>query len=308
MNSPSTTSSAKDDDCVDCFLQKQKSYGQLIEKRLDGYSGQKPGCPDILTDAMRHSLLAGGKRLRPLLVLLATEACGGNPEEALPAACAVEYVHTYSLIHDDLPSMDDDDLRRGQPSCHIRFGEANAILAGDALLTQAFEILATDLPPEVAAPCCRELALAAGSQNMVGGQVDDLAAENREDLTAAELEQIHNRKTGAMIRGALRMGSIVAKSSDELFRKLGFFGEKIGLAFQIVDDLLDFSGDATKIGKSLGKDEESQKLTYVRLYGADESRRLAEKLISEAIAAVNELGENGKPLIGLAQFILNRTF
>ena len=308
MKSTLSLNHAPQEDLVGCFLEKQKSYGQLIEDKLDQYSQSRSGCPDILTAAIRHSLLGGGKRLRPLLVLLASEACGGQAVEALPAACAIEMVHTYSLIHDDLPSMDDDDLRRGQPSCHKKFGEANAILAGDALLTQAFEVLASDLPVEVASKCCLELALAAGAQNMVGGQVDDLAAENRNDLDAGELEEIHRRKTGAMIRGSLRLGALVAKSPDKLFKNLGFFGEKIGLAFQIVDDLLDFSGDATKMGKSLGKDAQSQKLTYVRLYGADESRLKAEELISEAIGIADEFGENGQPLIGLAQFILNRTY
>ena len=295
-------------DQIDCFLTKQKSLGQQVEVALEEYSRNRSGCPQVLTAAMRHSLLAGGKRLRPLLVLLAVESCGQEPMSALPAACAVEMVHTYSLIHDDLPSMDDDDLRRGQPSCHVKFGEANAILAGDALLTQAFEILASELEADVAVRCCQELALAAGAQNMVGGQVDDLAAENRDDLSADELKQIHARKTGAMIRGALRIGALVAKCDQELFNQLDFFGEKIGLAFQIVDDLLDFSGDATRIGKSLGKDEQSQKLTYVRLYGAEKSQRLAGDLIAESIEIAEGFGVNGKPLIGLAQFILNRTF
>ena len=217
-------------------------------------------------------------------------------------------VHTYSLIHDDLPAMDDDDMRRGQPSCHILFGEANAILAGDALLTRAFEILASDLPPEVGVRCCRELARAAGAENMVGGQVDDLAAENSVDLTAEDLERIHLRKTGAMIRVALTMGGIIANSDETTLRKLDFFGEKIGLAFQIVDDLLDFSGDATKMGKSLGKDEQSHKLTYVRIYGADESRKKAEQLISDATETARSFGNAGRPLMGLAQFILNRTY
>lgn len=303
-----TTDSFQQEDLIDCFQSKQKILGQLVEQRLEEYCRNKEGCPEVLSEAIRHSLLAGGKRLRPLLVMLAAEACGESAESALPAACAVEMIHTYSLIHDDLPAMDDDDMRRGQPSCHKKFGEANAILAGDALLAQAFEVLSTDLPPEVAAACCRELAMAAGAQNMVGGQVDDLEAENNLELNAEDLEGIHRRKTGAMIRVSLRMGALVAKKDSELLRKLSFFGEKIGLAFQIVDDLLDFSGDATKIGKSLGKDEQSQKLTYVRLFGAEESRKKAEKLIGESIEIANVFGESGKPLIGLAQFILNRNF
>lgn len=303
-----TIESYQQEDLTGCFKDKQKVLGQLIQSKLEEYTQPKKGCPTVLTDAIRHSLLAGGKRLRPLLVLLATEACGEDFAKAMPAACAVEMVHTYSLIHDDLPSMDDDDLRRGQPSCHRKFGEANAILAGDALLTQAFELLATDLEVEVAAACCRELALAAGAQNMVGGQVDDLDAEQKKNMTAEDLEWIHRRKTGAMIRVSLRMGALVAKKESDLLKKLSFFGEKIGLAFQIVDDLLDFSGDATKMGKSLGKDEQSKKLTYVRFFGAEESKRKAEQIIREAIEIASEFGDSGKPLIGLAQFILNRNF
>lgn len=302
------TDSDSQADLIPRFLEKQQSLAALIEKRLESYSANRPGCPQVLTDAIRHSLLAGGKRLRPILVLLANEACGGNVTEALPAACAVEMVHTYSLIHDDLPAMDDDDLRRGQPSCHIQFGEANAILAGDALLTQAFEVLGADLDPAIAARCCVDLAQAAGGQNMVGGQVDDLMAENNGDLTAEDLEKIHLRKTGAMIKVSLRLGALTANSPDNVLEKLSFFGEKIGLAFQIVDDLLDFSGDTTKIGKSLGKDEQSQKLTYVKLFGAEESRRQANHLISESIELASSFGVRAKPLMGLAKFILDRTY
>jgi geranylgeranyl diphosphate synthase type II len=303
-----TIDSFQQEDLVSCFLDKQKILGNQVEQKLDFYSRPKPGCPGVLNQAIRYSLLAGGKRLRPLLVLLATEACEGSAEDAMPAACAVEMVHTYSLIHDDLPSMDDEDKRRGQASCHIEFGEANAILAGDALLAQAFEILAREIDPAIASNCCAELAFAAGAQNMVGGQVDDLAAENKTGLSAEDLKKIHERKTGAMIKVSLVLGALIAKSEAEISQKMRLFGEKIGLAFQIVDDLLDFSGDATKMGKSLGKDEQSEKLTYVRLFGAKESRNKATKLISESIDIARTLGDAGKPLVGLAQFILNRTF
>ena len=241
--------------------------------------------------------------------MLANEACGGNVDDAMPAACAVEMIHTYSLIHDDLPAMDDDDLRRGLPSCHAKFGEAVGILAGDALLAQAFEVISRDISPaEIAVRCCAELSTTAGALYLVGGQADDLDAEQRNDLNGADLERIHRRKTGAMIISSLRMGAFVAHADAEKLKKLTIFGENIGLAFQIVDDLLDFSGDQTKIGKSLGKDSQSEKLTYVKLYGFDESKRKAEKLIDDAIHQLKDFGTNGYPLIGLAQFILNRTY
>lgn len=291
------------------FADRHLQLTKLVEAKLDTYSDFGDSCPADLKAAIRHSLLAPAKRLRPTLVLLANEACGGNVGDALPAACAVEMIHTYSLIHDDLPAMDDDDLRRGLPSCHAKFGEAVGILAGDALLAQAFEVISRDISPaEIAVRCCVELSTTAGALHLVGGQVDDLDAEQRDDLAGADLERIHRRKTGAMIISSLRMGAFVANADAEKLKKLTIFGENIGLAFQIVDDLLDFSGDQTKIGKSLGKDSQSEKLTYVKLYGFDESKRKAEKLIDDAINELKDFGTNGYPLIGLAQFILNRTY
>ncbi len=232
-----------------CFTQYAAELRREVDRALRSYAEPGGGCPSLLRDAIAHSLLAPGKRLRPILVLMAAEACGGSLESAMPAACAVEMVHAYSLIHDDLPAMDDDDLRRGQPTCHKKFGEATAILAGDALLTMAFEVLATQVsPPDIAAVCCGELAAAAGPCNMVGGQADDMAALHGED-DLETLESIHRRKTGAMIRVSLRLGARIASANAEQLAALGDFGHGLGLAFQITDDLIDVKSSEATIGK-----------------------------------------------------------
>jgi geranylgeranyl diphosphate synthase type II len=255
---------------------------------------------------MRYSLLAPGKRLRPTMVLLAAEACGGELETALPAACAVEMVHAYSLVHDDLPAMDDDDLRRGRPTCHVKFGEALAILAGDALLTLAFEVLAREVKPEaLAGRCCLELARAAGAAALVGGQADDLAAEESGgDLNS--LEAIHRRKTGAMFLVSLRLGGLCAGADSEQLAALDAYGKAIGLAFQIVDDLLDESGDEAAVGKRLNKDADRGKLTFPRLLGVEESRRRAGVLVAEALAALRPFGPAAEGLEALARYVLER--
>ena len=269
-------------------------------------------CPARLAMAMRHSVLGGGKRLRPVLCLMATEACGGDREAALPAACALELVHTYSLIHDDLPAMDDDDLRRGRPTCHKAFDEATAILAGDGLLTLAFEIVAREVSPGSAAlHCVRILAEAAGPLGMVAGQMADLQAEGRTEGhhvegTLAALESIHRRKTGALLRAPLRMGAIIAGAPAASAEALDRYGKAVGLAFQIVDDLLDIQGDETKLGKRVGKDSELGKWTYPRFLGLDGSRRRAQQLAEEAVAAVEPLGSRAEMLRGLALALLER--
>ena len=256
---------------------------------------------------MSYSLSAGGKRLRPILVLLSCEACGGEREAALPAACAIEMVHTYSLIHDDLPAMDDDDLRRGIPTSHIKFGEANAILAGDALLTRAFEVLASQIEVKsCAAACCVDLANAAGAVGMVGGQVADLESEHREYSTLEELEAIHRRKTGRLICSALTMGARIGGADAATLGNLEKYGTCIGLAFQITDDLLDLTGDKEKMGKGVRKDAEHGKLTYPSLIGVEESRRRAKNLIDEACLSIAPLGSHGQRLEELAHFILER--
>jgi geranylgeranyl diphosphate synthase, type II len=271
-------------------------------------------CPARLAMAMRYSMLGGGKRLRPILCVMAAEACGAEADAALPAACALEMVHTYSLIHDDLPAMDDDDLRRGRPTCHKAFDEATAILAGDGLLTLAFEVVACEVkPPSAALRCVRILAEAAGPRGMVAGQMADLEAEGRTDAstrpadgTLAALEAIHRRKTGALLRAPLRMGAAIAEALEPCAEALDRYGKAVGLAFQIVDDLLDVQGDEAKLGKRVGKDSELGKWTYPRFLGVDGSRRRARQLAEEAIAALEPLGPRGDRLRGLALALLER--
>lgn len=287
---------------LDHCLALREEVNQALARATD----YPPDCPPHLAAAIRHSLHAPGKRLRPVLVLLAAESCGSPLGPALPAACAVEMIHTYSLIHDDLPAMDDDDLRRGLPTCHVKFGEATAILAGDALLAQAFEIVAANIqPPAVAARCCAELAQAAGPCELVGGQADDLQAEETGgDL--AKLEAIHRRKTGAMFRVSLRLGGLVAQTDEPRLSALETYGRRLGLAFQIVDDLLDLQGDAATLGKRTGKDEGRGKLTFPGLLGEEASRSQAASLIDQACAAVEVFGERKRWLVDLARYVLAR--
>jgi len=266
-----------------------------------------PGCPARLHEALVYSLLAPGKRLRPMLVLMACEACGCDRQTAMPAALAVEMVHTYSLVHDDLPAMDDDDIRRGQATCHVKFDEATAILVGDALLTRAFEILARDLqPPPVAARCCVELAQAAGAAGMVGGQADDLAFEFQGG-ELSELEAIHRRKTGAMIRVSLRLGALAAQAAPAQLAALNQYGEKLGLAFQITDDLLDVQGEESAVGKRTRKDSHRGKLTFPAMLGIAESRRRAVWLVDQACADLALLGSRAAQLESLARYVIDRT-
>ena len=263
--------------------------------------------PARLREAVGYSLLAPGKRLRPMLVLLAAEACGCESSQAMPAACAVEMIHAYSLIHDDLPAMDDDDLRRGRPTCHVQFDEATAILAGDALLTEAFAVLAAaDWPGEVRSQCVAQLALAAGGAGMVGGQMDDLAAEKSADGSLATLESIHRRKTGAMIRVSLRLGALVAGADERQCAALDVYGEKVGLAFQIVDDLLDYAGDQKALGKRVHKDAERGKLTFPGLLGPEAARARASELTTGAVAALGPLGAKASRLEALARYVTER--
>lgn len=286
-----------------------------VERRLNAALGPRQGVPDPLLEAMRYSTLAPGKRLRPLLVLLANEACGGRDEEALAAACAVEMVHVYSLIHDDLPAMDDDDLRRGQPTCHKQFGDALAILTGDALLTLAFETIAANYSPATAASCCLELARGAGAAGMVGGQVEDLAWEkhsSKRNRTIEALENIHARKTGALFRACLRIGVRVAHSGRSegpdaaLLERLDAYGRGFGLAFQITDDLLDIEGNADQTGKRVHKDAARGKLTYPSFWGVEESRRRARQLCSEACEHLQPFGSAGEHLKALVASVMER--
>lgn len=282
----------------------------LVNERLEASVGALEDCPEVLRDSMAYSLMPGGKRVRPILSLIACETCGGKAEAALPVACAVEMVHTYSLIHDDLPAMDDDDLRRGRATNHIVFGEAMAVLAGDALLTLAFETIASaDLPTGVAAACVLDLAQAAGRCGMVGGQTADIRAEQEaacgRDLTLVQLEGIHKRKTGCLLKSSLTMGARVAGANEKQLFALETYGERVGLAFQIADDLLDIRGDAKKIGKRVGKDSDAGKLTYPGLLGPQESQDRAEQLIKEACDALNVFPD-AEHLRQVARFVLTR--
>jgi geranylgeranyl diphosphate synthase type II len=296
---PDTQSSSYLDDAV--------RLRERVEKALDDATQFPPGCPAKLAEAIRYSLLAPGKRLRPTLVLMAAKACGGAVEAALPAACAVEMVHAYSLIHDDLPAMDNDDLRRGRPTCHRVFGEAMAILAGDGLLALAFDVLAKGVrPADRAGLCCAALAEAAGPCQLVGGQADDIAGLPPESGLEA-VEAIHRRKTGAMISVSLRLGAIIASADSGQLKALEHYGKCLGLAFQITDDLLDVRGDEATMGKRVGKDAGLGKLTFPGLLGVDASVRRAEELVDEACQAVSLFGSRGTSLEGLARYVLERS-
>lgn len=271
--------------------------------------------PRTIREAMQYSLMAPGKRLRPILTILACEAVGGTIEQALAAGCALEMVHAYSLIHDDLPAMDDDDLRRGLPTNHKKFGEALAILAGDALLTAAFQVLAEGYPARTAAVSCAELARGAGAIGMVAGQVLDMAGEGKipgeaPPATVGGLESIHTRKTGALFRTALRLGQLAVQGEtgvDPATRTaLDRYGRAFGLAFQIADDLLDVEGTAEQIGKGVGKDSARGKLTFPGLLGVAESRRRANDLYAEAAQALASLGPAAQPLVSLAHYVTHR--
>ncbi len=278
----------------------------MVDRALEESVRFPSGCPRRLADAIHYGLLGPGKRLRPRLVLMAADACGGNFHDALPAACAVEMVHAYSLIHDDLPAMDDDDLRRGRPTCHKVYGEALAILAGDALLARALEILATDvLPPSKAARCVAALARAAGPTQLVGGQADDLLGGTQRP-SPADLEDIHRRKTGALFRVALRLGGWIADASAEQLDMLDTYGTKVGLAFQITDDLLD-SVDSSAPDSAAGRAGNGPKPAgFPLMTGAEASRRRARELVQQACRALEAMGPRGTPFIALAREIAER--
>lgn len=290
---------------VTAFLEDaRQAVEAALERRLPAETGAGAGAPQ-LAEAMRYSVFAGGKRLRPALAFAASEAVGGTRDAALPLGCALELVHTYSLIHDDLPAMDDDDLRRGRPTSHKRFGEAMAILAGDALHTLAFEILLRDTPDAtLARDLAVDLADAAGFDGMVGGQVEDLAAGGAEP-DAARIHRIHRGKTAALIRAATRGGGRAGGGTPAQVDALGEYGLHLGLAFQIVDDILDETGTAEELGKTPGKDRREAKLSIVALEGIDAARHRAR---AEADAAIDAVGALPLPdrLIELARFVRDR--
>lgn len=276
---------------------KARKTVQALEAYLDTWED----VPDTLDQAIRYTLLADGKRLRPALVLGAADIIAGDDAPALPAACALEMIHTYSLIHDDLPCMDDDDVRRGKPTSHKMYGEAIAILAGDGLLAMAFDLLAKTNNAQVVA----EVARAAGVAGMVGGQVADLQSE-RHHLDADDLRNIHRRKTGALIRASVRAGGIIAGANKAQLGMLSAFGENIGVAFQIADDILDVTGDEAALGKRVGSDHAKGKATYPALVGLEESRRLANEAVEAAIETLTGFGPEADAFRELARYIVER--
>ena len=290
---------------IEAHLKEQAS---LVDAALDRIVPSESTAPEIIHKAMRYSLFAGGKRIRPILCIEAARTVGSTDAAVADAACSLELIHTYSLIHDDLPALDNDDLRRGRPTCHKVFGEAMAILAGDALLTLAFAVLAglTGIDGERRIRLVHELATASGTvRGMIAGQVHDLEGEGQRP-TAALLDQIHRAKTGALLRASVRMGAIHAGASEDEVAALSSYGEHIGLAFQIVDDLLDFEQPSEKLGKTAGKDAQQQKITFPAVYGVERSHAMAEAEGRAAHAALERFGSRAARLRDIADLVVTR--
>src|SRR5213596_440420 len=282
---------------------------RMIDRALDRFLPTENAAPPTIHKAMRYSLFAGGKRLRPILCLAAAESCKGEMSKALPLACAMECIHTYSLVHDDLPSMDNDDFRRGRATCHKVFGDGFAVLAGDALLTVAFEIAARARPtPRYSmAEILREMAVAAGSRKLIAGQVADLEAEGKK-VSRDELRYIHENKTAAMITTSIRLGAMSANADAKKLRAITKFGYALGLAFQVIDDILDVTQTSEKLGKSAGKDVAAQKATYPAVIGLEKSRAEARRLTAKAHGALESLGKDAATLRALADYLLAREY
>ena len=283
---------------------------KVIDRALDRYLPKTSTKPVTLHKAMRYSLFAGGKRLRPILCLAAAEACRGNVDTALPLACAVECIHTYSLVHDDLPSMDNDDFRRGRPTCHKVFGDGIAVLAGDALLTIAFEIVsnAKAAPRYDISILLREIAVAAGSQKLIAGQVADLEAEGKR-VQRDQLRFIHENKTAAMLKSSVRLGAMSANADARKLSAITQFGEQLGLAFQVIDDILDVTQTSEILGKSAGKDVAAKKATYPAVIGLEKSRAEARRLTRQAHDALSVFQEgDAEALHALANYLLEREY
>jgi geranylgeranyl diphosphate synthase type II len=289
------------------FSHYWSSRQKKVDAALDRYLPSARTKPKTIHEAMRYSIFAGGKRLRPVICLATAEVINGKNDDALPLACAVECIHTYSLIHDDLPAMDNDDFRRGKPTSHKVYGEGIAILAGDALLTIAFEIAAScrAWPRYSHADVIREIAVAAGSQKLVAGQVADLEGEGKK-ITPAELRYIHENKTAALIASSIRLGAMSANATPKQLAGLTDFGQSLGLAFQVIDDILDVTQTTEKLGKSAGKDITAQKATYPALLGLDKARTEADCLTARARAALEPFGKAAAPLEAIADFLLKR--
>ena len=284
-----------------------ETVGARINAALDRLIPAETVAPPTIHKAMRYSLFAGGKRIRPVLTLAACEAVGGKSAAAMPLACAVECIHTYSLIHDDLPCMDDDDLRRGKPTNHKVFGEGIAVLAGDGLLTEAFELIARAKAPKryPHAVLVHELALAAGSRKLIAGQVQDLENEERR-ASLDEVKLTHRNKTGALITAAIRLGAMAGNADANQLKRLTRYGWDLGLAFQIIDDVLDATSTKEVMGKSVGADAKNAKSTFVTALGIDQSRLMAADLIADAHIQLNPFGDKATPLAAIANFFLTR--
>lgn len=291
-----------------------RQRGALVNDALDALLPPAEGHHENLGAAMRHSVFAGGKRLRPILVLASAEAASASPEAAianrdaaLNTACALECIHTYSLIHDDLPAIDDDDLRRGKPTCHKAYGEATAILAGDALLTLAFELISTTKGVDAKSllRVVTELSKGAGFNGMIGGQLVDIESEGKA-ISLPVLQHIHIHKTGALIVAAIRAGAVIGGADDDRLKALTTYGEALGLAFQITDDILDIEGTDEELGKPSGSDLKKDKATYPSLVGMEESKRMAAEVTEKGLAAIEGLGKEAEPLRDLADFVLKR--
>jgi geranylgeranyl diphosphate synthase type II len=288
-----------------------KEKANYIEQLLNKYMPKEEGYQKTIMEAINYSLSAGGKRLRPILTLEACKIVGGNENDAIPFAVAIEMIHTYSLIHDDLPALDNDDLRRGRKTNHIVYGEDMAILAGDALLNYAFEIMLSNSlgkeNPEKYLKAINEIAKSAGIYGMIGGQVVDVQSENQQ-IPKDKLDYIHNNKTAAIMIGCMRAGAIIGNANEEELDKITKYANNIGLSFQIVDDILDIVGDESKLGKKVGSDIENNKSTYPSLLGLEKSKEIARTLINEAKENINELSEHVDFLNGLADYIIDREY
>lgn len=291
----------------DIVKEKINEWLPKIEAALDNATSESGSISDKLTDAVRYSLLDAGKRIRPILALEFCRAAGGNPEDAMPFGCGVEMIHTYSLIHDDLPCMDDDNLRRGKPSCHVKYGEDTALLAGDALQPLAFEIMLTQskISPERTIKATAVLAHACGAAGMVGGQVIDLGNEGK-NVGLDELRQMDAGKTGAIIKAACVMGVIAAGGDENMEKIAEIYADNIGIAFQITDDILDVTSDETTLGKPVASDIGNDKSTYVSLLGLDKAKQEAERYTELAVNAVAPLGAKADFLVAFARMLVNR--
>lgn len=282
---------------------------EIVDEALLGSLPELPPELERLSAAMKYSLLAGGKRVRPILCLAGAELAGAEPESVLPTACGLEFIHTYSLIHDDLPAMDDDDLRRGKPTCHVEFDEPTAILAGDGLLTEAFGLIATqaeNLPAELVLRVVGMITRAVGCHGMVGGQVADMEAEGRTEHDLAQVEFIHAYKTGALLAVSLTSGAVLGGAEGETLDRIESFGRKVGQAFQIADDLLDIEGETDILGKPVGSDEARGKATYPAAVGPEASRIKARELVDSGLKDLAIFGAVADPLRRLAEYIITR--